>query len=127
MQNEPATVRIPFINEATKNWKIRVGPINPQNGARHSYWLEVIEADGISAFQHVLKFQEGAVKEVGVNGLFSVPLLVALIDHLKSLNSGEYATGEAACAITNLEQALHWLCARADERAARGVLGQHAK
>lgn len=69
-------------------------------------------------YEAKIDFQEGALTTVGHNGLFSVAFLAILIDHLKSFQEGEFATREAAVAITNLEQAMHWLCARADERAA---------
>jgi hypothetical protein len=127
--NVPAEVRIPFLNDFTRKCKILHGPRNPECGnGRHSYHILSFDNDGVSDYETMIHFQEGALTETSRhNGIFSVALLCVLIDHLKSFQDGPFATGEAAIAITDLEKALWALCARADERAARGVLGQHKK
>jgi hypothetical protein len=122
----PNIARIPFLNDFTRKCEIAASN-HSQNkgGGRHHYHVRCADERGV--YETNIDFQEGALTSVGFNGLFSVAFLAILIDHLKSFQEGEFATGEAAVAIINLEQAMHWLCARADERAARGVLGQHAK
>ncbi len=127
-KNVPAEVRIPFLNDFTRKCKITHGPRNPECGnGRHSYVIQSGNGDG-SLYEANIHFQEGALTEgVGFNGVFSIALLAVIVDHLKSFQDGPFATREGAIAITKLEEATHWLCARADERAARGVLGKHTK
>ncbi len=128
-QNVPAEVRIPFLNDFTRKCKILHGPRNPECGnGRHSYIIQSFDEDGVVDHELLIHFQEGALTEnPRHNGIFSVALLCVAIDHLKSFQDGNFATREGAIAITHLEEAVHWLSARADERAARGVLGKHQK
>ena len=122
----PNNVRIPFLNDFTRKCEITAcNHSENKGGGRHHYHVRCADERGV--YETQIDFQEGALTTVGFNGLFSVAYLAILIDHLKSFQEGEFATREGAVAITNLEQAMHWLCARADERAARGVLGAHAK
>ncbi|MEO6326236.1 MAG: hypothetical protein ABIT01_13315 [Thermoanaerobaculia bacterium] len=53
----------------------------------------------------------------------SSAVISGLVDQLNDYQRSEYACRENAFALLNLEQAQHWLRARADERARRGVLG----
>lgn len=122
----PNKVRIPFLNDFTRKCEITAsGHSENKGGGRHHYHVRCEDERGV--YETVIDFQHGALTTVGFNGLFTVAFLAILIDHLKSFQEGEFATREGAVAITNLEQAMHWLCARADERQARGVLGAHAK
>lgn len=124
----PNMVRIPFLNDFTAQCEIMAcGHSQNKGGGRHHYKVRCFNPAGEVDYDTKIDFQEGALTETGHNGLFSVALLSVLIDHLKSFQEGEFATREAAVAVTNLEQAQHWLCARADERQSRGVLGAHAK
>lgn len=124
--NYPNTVRIPFLNDFTRKCEISASNHSEnKGGGRHHYHVKCADERGV--YEANIDFQHGALTTVGFNGLFSVAFLAILIDHLKSFQEGEFATREAAVAITNLEQAAHWLCARADERQSRGVLGAHAK
>jgi hypothetical protein len=127
--NVPAEVRIPFLNKFTKNCRIRMGPRNPECGnGRYHYLIQSFDDDGVVTHELAIHFQEGALTEnPRHNGIFGVALACVLIDHLKSYQDGEFATRESAIAITKLEEAVHWLSARSDDRASRGVLGQHKK
>ena len=128
-QNVPAEVRIPFLNDFTRKCKIIQGPRNAACGnGRHSYWIQCFDDDGVIDYETAIHFQEGALTEnAHHNGIFSVALLALIIDHLKSFQDGDFASRYGAIAITDLEKALWALSARADERAARGVLGKHQK
>ena|SRR5262245_8640604 len=124
----PNTVRIPFLNDFTKQCHVHASEHSlNKGGGRHHYHATCFGNDNQVDYEAKIDFQHGARTSTGHNGLFSVALLAILIDHLKSFQEGEFATREGAIAITNLEQAMHWLCARADERQSRGVLGTHAK
>lgn len=75
-----------------------------------------------------LQFQRGPRGISGsTSGLITVAVLAALIDHHRGFQAGPFPSRENALVITKLEEALHWLRARADERAARGVLGKEQK
>ena len=70
-----------------------------------------------------LNFQNGGVKEAGVNGLTNEALLAVLVHRIGFLNK-RFPCRENSLAITKLEEALHWLEARTKARVARGVEGQ---
>ena len=72
-------------------------------------------------------FQNGPIKEVGVNGVTQEALLTIVIDRLRSFQSGPYACRENAIALTKLEEALMWLQRRTMDRIRRGVEGSHIK
>lgn len=100
------------------------------NGAHHRYgfYRKSDVPGGDTLFVGFLQFQRGARNEPGSTpGLLSTAVLAALIDHHKAFQNGPYPSRENALVITKLEEALHWLRARADERAARGVLGKEQK
>lgn len=104
----------------------------PEGGAVHRYeFLRRSDADTKQATRATvgfLQFQRGPRGVAGSTpGLLTVAVLAALIDHHKGFQGGPFPSRENALVITKLEEALHWLRARADERAARGVLGQNAK
>jgi len=72
-------------------------------------------------------FQNGPIKESGVNGITHEVLLAIVIDRLRSFQAGDYACRENAIALTNCEQALMWLKKRTSDRLARGVEGTNVK
>ena len=79
-----------------------------------------------SLHSHVL-FQNGPIKEVGVNGVTHEALLAILIDRIRGFQSGPYSGRDNAIALTHLEEALMWLQRRTRERIKRGVEGTHEK
>src|SRR5262245_55209160 len=125
-QNIPAEVRIPFLNEITSRYKITPGPVSSnRGGGRHHFYITAVNDAGEVDFSTEIHFQEGALNEHQHNGVLSIVLLAILKDHFESFQEGEFANRETAIVITKLEEVMHWVCARADERGARGVLGQH--
>jgi hypothetical protein len=72
-------------------------------------------------------FQNGPIKESGVNGISQEALLAILIDRLRSFQAGPYACRDNAVALTKLEEALMWLQRRTRDRMLRGVEGTSAK
>jgi len=72
-----------------------------------------------------INFQNGAIKEVGVNGVMNEDLLAMVIVRLQHFQDTEYACKENAMAITKLEEALLWLRKRTMGREQRGVEGTH--
>ena len=72
-------------------------------------------------------FQNGPIQEFGVNGCHNEDLLAIVIDRLRGFNSGEFRCRENALALTKLEEALHWLNARTEDRQNRGVEGLNVR
>jgi len=70
-------------------------------------------------------FQEGPIKECGVNGVANEDLINMVICRLEHFQRSKYACRENERAITKLEEALMWLRKRTNEREARGVEGTH--
>lgn len=75
----------------------------------------------------MLSFQNGPIKEVGVNGVTHEALLAIVIDRLRSFQSGPFSGRENAIALTHLEEGLMWLQRRTRARIVRGVEGTHEK
>jgi hypothetical protein len=74
-----------------------------------------------------IMFQNGPIKEAGLNGLTQEALLAIVIDRLRSFQKGNYACRENAIALTKLQEALFWLKSRTEERLKRGVEGTSTK
>lgn len=94
-------------------------------GACHEYAVGSIEAPTFIAAQ--VSFQNGPIKEAGVNGCHHEDLIAIVIDRLQHFQKGDYACRENALALTKLEEALHWLGHRTAQRQRRGVEGTHEK
>lgn len=58
-------------------------------------------------------------------GVNEIDLLEIVRDRIQRFQQGDYRCRENAIALTHIEEALLWLVKRADDRAARGVLGTH--
>jgi hypothetical protein len=63
-------------------------------------------------------------REPAREGTLHEHLVTVMIEDLK-LKHAEFPSKETACAITNLEQARHWMEERERARAAQGVLGTY--
>lgn len=72
-----------------------------------------------------IHFQEGPIKECGVNGVCNEDLIAMVITRLEHFQDSEYRCRENALAITKLEEALLWLRKRTMGRENRGVEGTH--
>lgn len=74
-------------------------------------------------FRQRIEFQNGPVKESGVNGIHNEDLIAIVIDRLDGFQSGEYACEANQGAKLSLEMAMTFLCGRTNARKARGVEG----
>lgn len=92
-------------------------------GANHRY--QISTPNSRTACE--ISFQNGPIKEAGVNGISNESLLAVVIDRLKCFQSDKYACRENALALTKMEEAMHWLHHRTRERLARGVEGTMAE
>jgi hypothetical protein len=97
------------------------------NAPHHFKVIESV-ADGEDA-KHLaeIHFQEGPIKECGVNGVCNEDLIAMVITRLEHFQNSEFKCRENALAITKLEEALLWLRKRTMGREARGVEGTHNK
>jgi hypothetical protein len=73
-----------------------------------------------------LSFQNGNPED-GLNGITIEVLLAIAIDRLQCLQAGDFSCRENANAITKLEEAMHWLQHRTNDRLQRGVEGTSQK
>lgn len=74
-----------------------------------------------------IRFQEGPIKECGVNGVCNEDLIAMVITRLEHFQRSEYSCRENALAITKLEEAMLWLRKRTMGREQRGVEGTYIK
>ncbi len=109
-----------------------------QGGANHLYMIKGFYTAsngsdpfraryGESAKHATVLFQNGPIKEVGVNGVTHEALLVIVIDRLRSFQAGPFASSDNEHALADCLSALSWLQERTRKRIARGVEGTHAK
>jgi hypothetical protein len=103
-------------------------------GANHRYELTGFDTDSnpsktdehgyASSFSRLLLlFQNGPIKEAGVNGVSNEALLAIVIDRLRSFQNGPYASPYNAEALMAAEIALNALKRRTFDRITRGVEG----
>lgn len=113
-----------------------------QGGANHEYAI-TIHQPVLLGLRHIqISFQNGPIKEAGVNGISGEALIAIVIDRLRSFQEGPlrfdtapgsatprgpFACRENAIALTHLEDALMWLQKRTRDRLARGVEGTNQK
>jgi hypothetical protein len=90
---------------------------HPVNGAHHRYSVRSDEHNVIA----VINFQNGPVKESGVNGLQNEDLIAMCIHRLKCFQSGQSACQANADALTALEDALEYLHSGTRDRVECGV------
>lgn len=105
-----------------------------QGGANHLYHITGFNSGtnssdpwtarhGQSATHSTVLFQNGPVKEVGVNGITQEALLAIVIDRLRSFQAGPFASPYNGTALAHCEAALFDLQNRTRARIARGVEG----
>lgn len=76
----------------------------------------------------LISYQKGPRDEIDSQpGVLDSVLLAIVADRMRSFQAGPFGCRENALVLTKVEEALHWLKHRADERARRGVLGRNAK
>lgn len=92
---------------------------------RNKTCMEHIPLDPGSDILCEIHFQEGPIKECGVNGVCNEDLINMVIDRLEHFQNSDFRCRENALAITALEEALLWLRKRTMGREQRGVEGTH--
>lgn len=107
-----------IINQVNDTITIMVADEPGSGGANHQY-----DIYGSGWLMTGIPFQNGPISEHGANGVTHEALLAVVIDRLRSFQAGPYSCKENACALTHIEEALHWLQQRTLARMRRGVEG----
>ena len=86
------------------------------------------KAEGVGdGFFDIVLFQNGPIREFGVNGVTHEALLAIVIDRLKCYQAGPYSCSDNEQALNACHFALSKLQNRTRARIARGVEGTHIK
>lgn len=121
MPKEITSHRINSLNEALT---IQALDEPGSGGAHHVYQIGEYQGD---TFYHSIRFQNGPIVEAGVNGISNEALLAIVEDRLKCFQAGQFSCRENALALTHIQEAMHWLHHRTNERMQRGVEGTSQK
>lgn len=73
----------------------------------------------------IVLFQNGPIKEFGVNGVTGEALTAIQIDRMRAFQAGPFACTDNAEALAHYEAAMECLQRRTKARIARGVEGTH--
>ena len=126
MKRELTSHKVNGLNEALA---IEVLDEPGQGNACHKYQIRNIEH--ITGDAHddrelcLIAFQNGPIKEFGVNGISGEALLAIVEDRLIGFQSGPFACGANAIALGYIQSAMEVLKNRTNERIVRGVEGTH--
>jgi hypothetical protein len=124
------------VNPANDKLQITVEDEPGHGGGSHLYMIRgfdtttnasdpFVARHGAPAHHATILFQNGPIPEAGVNGVTHEALLAIVADRLRSFQKGPYSCKANACALTHIEEAMHWLQQRTIERMRRGVEGTH--
>ena len=89
--------------------------------APHTF--SVVDAVDTNNILSVVHFQEGPIKENGINGIANEDLILMVVTRLQGFQNSPFACRENAVALTKLEEAAMWLRKRTTDREARQVEG----
>lgn len=99
-------------------------------GASHHYRVkgpekQVLGIGMVPSFEQTVRFQNGPLKESGINGTTHEVLLSIIEDRLLGFQAGPYACEDNAEALSHIQAAQAVLKRRTEARLARGVEGTH--
>jgi hypothetical protein len=97
-----------------------------QGGAHHIYlvcFTDGVDVAGEETPPAEVRFQNGPIKEAGINGCHNEDLIAIVLDRLHGFQSGDFACEANDTAIGHLENALETLNVRTKDRISRGVEG----
>jgi hypothetical protein len=117
------------VNGLNESLKIQVLDEPGQGNACHVYAITSIDEHGEGADELLaqIRFQNGPIKEHGVNGISGEALLGIVEDRLLGFQSGQYACQDNANALAKVQEAMMWLQKRTLDRMRRGVEGTNVK
>lgn len=108
------------VNPANEELRIEVMDEPGAGGANHVYRVEG------PGFGFQFNFQNGPIRESGVNGITQEVLLAIVADRLRSFQAGPYACEENADALAHVEAAQAALHSRTTKRIEAGTEGTSA-
>ena len=116
------------VNPANDVLLVQVHDEPGHGGACHEYSITVPDGDGMTRTHssYPIRFQNGPIKEAGVNGLTHEALLAILIDRMEGFQAGPYASADNQEALEAMRTAQTALQRRTLARMARGVEDTHA-
>jgi len=91
-------------------------------------FIQLENVEDIKGIAPIVKFtiQSDPVKEVGINGVQALDMLIYVKCLFESLNEA-FPCRENSLTITKIEEAIHWQHARTKNRIQRGVEGKNEK
>lgn len=124
------------VNEANRQLLITALDAPGAGGASHLYDIRGFNSSsnpscpfkaryGEPARHSTVLFQNGPIKEVGVNGVTNEALLAIVADRLAAFQAGVHGCGENAIALTCLQKCIDYLNARTLRRERAGTEGTH--
>lgn len=117
-----------IIDDSHKYTTVKAIEQTGPGGARHHYVIN-IRPEFLKLEQHErlldIDFQDGPIKESGINGVMNENLLAILIDRLDGFQSGPYACAENQEALDACYLALDALTRRTALRESEGTEGTH--
>lgn len=124
-------------DSANHQLTIEVTDAPGQGGANHRYEITGFDMASNASrikdeayeqqFKALVLFQNGPIKEFGVNGVTQEALLAIVIDRLRSFQNGPFMCDDNEEALGACTRALMCLQRRTKARIARGVEGTHQK
>lgn len=113
----------------TTNYTAIIHEMDYKYNAPHTFKVIATEPEkkgphkGQNLVVGLVHFQEGPIKECGVNGIANEDALGMVLKRLECFQESEYKCRENAIAITKIEEALMWLRRRTNKRVIRNVEG----
>lgn len=107
--------------------EIRVCDERGSGYANHHYEIIPVGDTERTAPFCCVNFQNGPIKENGVNGIHNEDLLCIVADRLIGFEAGRFACDENAAALKAVMYALSMLRIRTEKRKTRGVEGTNVK
>ncbi len=125
------------VNPANVELSIAAQGTPGPGGASHLYMISGFNTEtnpscpfkrryGAASDHTTILFQNGAIGDVGVNGITHEALLAILIDRLESFQCGPYKSNYNADALYHLQAAMHVLHRPTRDRMAQGIEGTMA-
>lgn len=113
------------VNEANGSLMLQATDGPGPGGANHQYTVNWEDRNGL-AHAVGFQFQDGAIKETGVNGITHEVLLAIISDRLEAFQRGPYACAENAAALACIGAAQFHLASRTKRRTDEGSEGTMA-
>ena len=113
------------VNGLNEQLEITVLDAPGHGGACHEYQIVPVGEAITHCRPCFIHFQNGPIKEHGVNGISNEALLAVLIDRLEGFQSDQFACHDNQMALDHLQSARLWLHKRTLDRVARGVEGRN--